>query len=296
MSARSTSGAGAASSAAATVVCSRTSSSVRSCSSMPTTFESDSEARVIARSTSASGSVDARFVGDLLDRRLPAETPREHLARTGDARWSVACLCGSRMRPHLLGERVRDRLPNPPDGVGDELHAAVGVEAAGGLDEADVPLVDQVEERDVGRVEALGIGDDEAEVRRGRARRRPPSSLSSGEHRSLDHAAQLRLTLRREDRIARDLLQVLPEDSRFVVGPELLGHRTLIIGPAPPGRIPSPKASVPADDERASGPHDEGRVAAPGAGGVLGGHGAERLHQALDLALHLRQPASGGRG
>ena len=67
-------------------------------------------------------------------------------------------------RAPLLGEGVRDRLPHPPDGVRDELDAAVGVEAAGGLDEADVPLVDEVEERDVGRVEPLRVGDDEPQV------------------------------------------------------------------------------------------------------------------------------------
>jgi hypothetical protein len=46
----------------------------------------------------------------------------------------------------LLGKGARNRLAHPPNGVGDELDAALGVEAAGGLDEADIPLVDEVEE------------------------------------------------------------------------------------------------------------------------------------------------------
>ena len=40
----------------------------------------------------------------------------------------------------LAGEGGEDRLPDPPNGVGDELHPLIGVELPGGGEEADVPL------------------------------------------------------------------------------------------------------------------------------------------------------------
>ncbi len=47
----------------------------------------------------------------------------------------------------LLGEGVHDGLADPPDRVGDELDVAGGIEPFGGLDQADVALLDQILKR-----------------------------------------------------------------------------------------------------------------------------------------------------
>ena len=47
--------------------------------------------------------------------------------------------------PALLRERLQDRLPDPPDRVGDELDSLGLVELMGGADQPEVPLIDQIE-------------------------------------------------------------------------------------------------------------------------------------------------------
>src|SRR5262249_15602587 len=44
----------------------------------------------------------------------------------------------------LLGQRLEDRLADPPDGVGDELGSLAVIEPVGGLDQPEVPLVEKV--------------------------------------------------------------------------------------------------------------------------------------------------------
>src|SRR6185369_10733225 len=61
-------------------------------------------------------------------------------------------------------ERVEDGLAHPPHRIGDELDVALRVEAAGRLDEAQRPLVDEVQERHPEAAVALGVGDHEAQV------------------------------------------------------------------------------------------------------------------------------------
>ena len=67
----------------------------------------------------------------------------------------------------LLGQCLQDRLTDPPHGIGDELEAAGLVELLGGLDQAEVALVDQVGQADALVLVLLGDGDDEPEVRTG---------------------------------------------------------------------------------------------------------------------------------
>ena len=67
----------------------------------------------------------------------------------------------------LLGQCLEDALADPPHGVGDELEAAGLVELLGGLDQAEVALVDQVGQADALVLVLLGYGDDEPEVRPG---------------------------------------------------------------------------------------------------------------------------------
>lgn len=66
--------------------------------------------------------------------------------------------------PRLLGQRLKDRLADPPDRIGDEVDPLALVELVGRADEPEVPLVDQVGEGDTLVLVLLGDGDDEAEV------------------------------------------------------------------------------------------------------------------------------------
>ena len=67
-------------------------------------------------------------------------------------------------RPAVPGDGRLNRLADPPDRVGDELDAAVGVELPGRRHEADVALADQIHERDAAVLELLGHRDDEPHV------------------------------------------------------------------------------------------------------------------------------------
>ena len=64
----------------------------------------------------------------------------------------------------LIGERPRDRLTDPPGGVGRELVAPAVVELLDGAHQAEVALLDQVEQRQDPVHVALGDRDDEAQV------------------------------------------------------------------------------------------------------------------------------------
>src|SRR5215210_5325912 len=66
--------------------------------------------------------------------------------------------------PALLGERLQNRLADPPHGIGNELDALGLVELVGGADEAEVALVDQVRERDSLILVLLGDRDHKAKI------------------------------------------------------------------------------------------------------------------------------------
>src|SRR6185436_1095943 len=68
-------------------------------------------------------------------------------------------------RPRLVRDPALHRLPDPPRRVRRELEALAVVELLDGADEADDPLLDQVEERDVVAAVLLRDRDDQAEVR-----------------------------------------------------------------------------------------------------------------------------------
>ena len=65
----------------------------------------------------------------------------------------------------LVGDRARDRLPDPPRRVGRELVAAAVLELVDRLHQADVAFLDQVEELQAAVGVFLGDRDDEAQVR-----------------------------------------------------------------------------------------------------------------------------------
>ena len=89
---------------------------------------------------------------------------------------------------------MRDRLPDPPDRIGDELDVALRVEAARRFDQPEVALVNEIEKGDAEAAVALRVADDEAQVafdqplaalrhRRCAWMRRPSARSSSGVNR-----------------------------------------------------------------------------------------------------------------
>ena len=64
----------------------------------------------------------------------------------------------------LVGDGARDCLANPPGGIGAELVSAAPVELFGGADQADIALLDQIQERHAATDVFLGDGDDQARV------------------------------------------------------------------------------------------------------------------------------------
>ena len=64
----------------------------------------------------------------------------------------------------LFGQRLQDRLPDPPHGVGDEFEPAGLVEPLGRFDQAEVPFVDQIAQRQPLVLILLRDADDEPEV------------------------------------------------------------------------------------------------------------------------------------
>jgi hypothetical protein len=65
---------------------------------------------------------------------------------------------------HVHGGRARDRLPDPPGGVGRKLVAAAVLEFIDRLHEADVAFLDEVEKLQAAVGVFLGDGNDEAQV------------------------------------------------------------------------------------------------------------------------------------
>src|SRR5229473_7856571 len=72
---------------------------------------------------------------------------------------------GQTDRPCLVGDRTRDRLPDPPGRVGRELEAFAVVELLHGANQAERALLDQVEEREATADVRLRDRDDEPQVR-----------------------------------------------------------------------------------------------------------------------------------
>ena len=77
----------------------------------------------------------------------------------------VAGVDGQADRPTRVGDAAGDGLADPPRGVGRELEALAPVELLDGVHEAEVPLLDEVEEREPGGLVLLGDRHDQAQVR-----------------------------------------------------------------------------------------------------------------------------------
>ena len=126
--------------------------------------------RLIGSSMRSSSSLDpflgeARLVGDLDRRRLAVELLGEHATGALDAAHLLGDVHRQSDRAALVGERAGDGLANPPGGVRRKLVAHRAVELLDGADEAEVALLDQVEQRDVRLRVVPRDRHDEAQVR-----------------------------------------------------------------------------------------------------------------------------------
>src|SRR3954451_752908 len=87
------------------------------------------------------------FLRDLEDGRIAVELLSQSAPRAGDAAHLVGDVDGEPDRAALLGERARDRLADPPRRVRRELVAEGVVEFLDGADQAEVALLNEVEQR-----------------------------------------------------------------------------------------------------------------------------------------------------
>ena len=197
----------------------------------------------------------------------------------------------------LVGHGAGDGLADPPGGVGGELVALGVVELLDGADEAEVALLDQVEERHAAAGVALRDADHQAQVRlqqvvlggpalgdddlaavgREVARRRR-RSFSSAKQAGLDPLGQLDLLLGGQQLGAADAVQVRPDqvggDAALVGGVQVgqgldtvrhavaRRHRAVDSAPssAGPPSVPSPLITVSCVPSRSrAGDHKLGR-------------------------------------
>src|SRR5690606_20338123 len=128
--------------------------------------------------------------------------------------------------PRLVGDGPGDGLTDPPGGVGAELEPLPVLELLDGLDEAQVPLLDQVQERHPPAHIPLGDAHHQAQVGLDQL---PPGLLVA----LLDPLGELHLFFRRQERDPSNLLQVHADRviQAHVVGyGEVDGLRRLLFG------------------------------------------------------------------
>src|SRR6185503_7565961 len=90
---------------------------------------------------------DVQLVRDLAHQRLAREPGAEHALGAHVAVELLEHLHRDAHRARLLGEPAQDRLADPQRSVRAEAQAALRLEAVHGVDQSQVPLLDQVEER-----------------------------------------------------------------------------------------------------------------------------------------------------
>jgi len=109
---------------------------------------------------------DTGLFGDFIRLRITPEFRFETGLRGPHCGESVVQVNGDPNGSRLVGDRARDRLANPPRGVGGELEALAPIELLDSPDQTEVSFLNEVEEVDTGRVcISPGIGDDQPQVR-----------------------------------------------------------------------------------------------------------------------------------
>src|SRR4051794_40138190 len=141
------------------------------------------------------------LVRDLLRRRLAAQRLHELALDVDDLVELLDHVDRDADRPALVGDRPRHGLADPPRGIRRELVAAAVVELLDRADQAQRPLLDEIEEREPAAQVALGDRDDEAQV--------GLDHLRLGDHvAALDALGELDLLLGGQQRHAPDRAQV----------------------------------------------------------------------------------------
>src|SRR5690606_359941 len=110
------------------------------------------------------GDVLAELLGQLLHGGLAAEGLGEVALHRQGAAHALHHVDRQADRAALVGYATTDGLADPPRGVGGELVAATVVELLDGSQQAEVALLDEVEQRQALTLVALGDGDDQPEV------------------------------------------------------------------------------------------------------------------------------------
>ena len=106
----------------------------------------------------------ARALGQLLGRGLAAHLVDHEPVHPRDPVERLHHVHGDADGPGVVRDGAGDGLPDPPRGVGRELEPAPVLEAVHRLHEADVALLDEVEEGQLAAQIALGHRDDQAEI------------------------------------------------------------------------------------------------------------------------------------
>src|SRR5574342_409466 len=105
------------------------------------------------------------LLGDLLRRRLAPQLLHQVAAGADELVDGLDHVHRDADGAGLVGDGAGDGLPDPPGGVGGELVAALVLELVHRLHEADVPLLDQVQELQAAVGVLLGDGDHQSQVR-----------------------------------------------------------------------------------------------------------------------------------
>src|SRR3972149_9317495 len=89
----------------------------------------------------------AQSTGEFGQRRLPPQLYEQGVERLAVLAGALDDVHGQADCARLVGKGARDRLTDPPGGVGAELEAAPVVELLDAADEAGVPFLAEVEQR-----------------------------------------------------------------------------------------------------------------------------------------------------
>ncbi len=112
----------------------------------------------------SSGDQEVHLQRDLFGRRLAAQLLHQPALGADLPVDALHHVHGDADRARLVGDGPADRLADPPGGIGAELEAQRGVELLHRPQQADVALLDQVQERHAAADVALGHADHQAQV------------------------------------------------------------------------------------------------------------------------------------
>ena len=155
---------------------------------------------------------DVHPLGDLLDGGLAAQLLEQRRGALADAVQRPRSVERHAHDARLLGQRLENRLADPPHRIRDELDALGLIELVRGADQPQVALVDQIRERDPLVLILLRHGDHKPQVG-------PHELVERLRLAQLDPLSERDLLLARDERILTDLPEVLVERPLIERGP-----------------------------------------------------------------------------